>query len=91
MATPQEVMQAMQTMQGQMIQMQAALDLERQRNDGLAQMAKAVETLAQGQKSTARLVDTRGIGRPGTFGQGDEKQSEKTFPVWQRKLQNYVV
>ena len=33
----------------------------------------------------------RGVGRPQSFGSGDEKTLEKQFAVWQRKLLNYVV
>ena len=38
-----------------------------------------------------RLVDTRGIGRPSNFGSCEEKSLEKSFPVWQRKMPNYIV
>ena len=30
-------------------------------------------------------------GRPSHFGSGDEKSLEKSFPVWQRKMQNYII
>ena len=57
----------------------------------MAKMADAVNKLAAKSGGGARLVDTRGIGRPSNFGTGEEKVLEKTFPIWQRKLQNYVV
>ena len=37
------------------------------------------------------FVDTRGIGKTVCFGAADEKVLEKTRPVWQRKLQNYLL
>ena len=36
-------------------------------------------------------MDTRGIGRPPNFGSGEERSLEKSFPVWSRKMQNYIV
>ena len=33
----------------------------------------------------------KGIGRPSNFGSGEEKSLEKSFPVWQRKMQNYII
>ena len=91
MASAEEMMQAVQVMQGQLQQLQSALRTERRRNNGVIRMAEAVKKMVTSQKGGGRLVDTRGIGRPGNFGQGDEKSLEKTFLVWQRKLPNYVV
>ena len=31
------------------------------------------------------------FGRPSNFGSGEEKSLEKSFPVWQRKMQNYII
>ena len=92
MATVDQMVAAMQTMQSQMAALEMALNQEKARNDGMAKMADAVSKLAaKSGGERARLVDTRGIGRPSNFGTGDEKVLEKTFPIWQRKLQNYVV
>ena len=48
-------------------------------------------TTQQAQQPVARLVDTRRIGRPSNFGSGEEKSLEKSFPMWQRKMQNYII
>ena len=92
MTTVDRMVAAMQTMQNQMAALEMALNQEKARNDGMAKMADAVSKLAaKSGGERVRLVDTRGIGRPSNFGTGDEKVLEKTFPIWQRKLQNYVV
>jgi hypothetical protein len=89
MAMPEEVIRVVQQMQSQLVQLNSDLAAERRRNDGLTRMSEAVEKLVS--RNSARLVDTRGLGRPGSFGGGDEKTNEKQFPTWARKLQNYVV
>eukprot|EP00971_Amphidinium_carterae_P343376 6483103-Amphidinium_carterae.1 len=68
------------------------LQEERQRGDTMGRMLTAIERLG-GERAAPppRLVDTRGIGRPPNFGSGEEKTLEKNFPVWQRKMQNYIV
>ena len=48
-------------------------------------------TTQQAQQPVARLVDTGGIGCPSNFGSEEEKSLEKSFPVWQRKMQNCIV
>ena len=37
------------------------------------------------------LVDTRGIGRPDSFGKGDQRSLELMFPGWRRKTTNFLV
>ena len=66
---------------------------ERHRGASLDRVAQVLDrwTTQQAQQPVARLVDTRGIGRPSNFGSGEEKSLEKSFPVWQRKMQNYIV
>ena len=73
MASAEEMMQAVQVMQGQLQQLHSALHTERRRNNGVIRMAKAVKKMVTSQKGGGCLVDTRGIGRPGNFGQGERK------------------
>ena len=37
------------------------------------------------------LVDTRGIGRPDSFGKGTQQQLELLFPGWRRKTRNFLI
>ena len=64
-----------------------------ERHRSLDRVAQVLDrwTTQQAQQPVARLVDTRGIGRPSNFGSGEEKSLEKSFPVWQRKMQNYII
>ena len=66
---------------------------ERHRGASLDRVVQVLDrwTTQQAQQPVARLVDTRGIGRPSNFGSGEEKSLEKSFPVWQRKMQNYII
>jgi hypothetical protein len=57
----------------------------------MERMMKMMEAFNAKKKEPARLVDTRGIGKPPTFGNKEDKILEKDFPVWQSKVMNYVV
>ena len=54
-------------------------------------MVKAFEKMAENKNDDKKLVDTRGLGKPPSFGRGDSAHLEKDFPTWQRKVKNYVV
>ena len=72
-------------------QLQAQMQTEHQRNELFERMTGAIKQLTSRIKTTAQLVDTRGVGKPSTFGVGDERTLEKQFLVWSRKMQNFVV
>ena len=86
MATQEQIAEAMNAMQSQIAEL-------RHRGASLDRVAQVLDrwTTQQAQHPVARLVDTMGIGRPSNFGSGDETSLEKSFPVWQRKMQNYII
>ena len=88
-ATQEQITEAMNAMQRQIAELAGQLAEERHRGASLDRVAQVLDrwTTQQAQQPVARLVDTRGIGRPSNFGSGEEK----SFPVWQRKMQNYIV
>ena len=93
MATQEQIAEAMNAMQRQIAELAGHLAEERHRGASLDRVAQVLDTWTtqQAQQPVARLVDTRGIGRPSNFGSGEEKSLEKSFPVWQRKMQNYII
>ena len=91
MATAEQMQQTLQELQQRVALLATQLETERTRNGGVAQIAEALSRIAEKDRGGAKLVDTRGVGRPANFGAGDEKTLEKSFPVWQRELLNYVV
>ena len=93
MATQKQIAEAMNVMQRQIAELAGQLAEERHRGASLDRVAQVLDrwTTKQAQQPVARRVDTRGIGRPSNFGSGEEKSLEKSFPVWQRKMQNYIV
>ena len=86
----EQIAEAMNAMQRQIAELASQLAEERHRGASLDRVAQVLDrwTTQQAQQPVARLVDTRGIGRPSNFGSGEEKSLEKSFPVWQRKMQN---
>ena len=91
--TQEQIAEAMNAMQRQIAELASLLAEERHRGasfDGVAQVLDRWTT-QQAQQPVARLVDTRGKGRPSNFGSGVEKSLEKSFQVWQRKMQNYII
>ena len=42
-------------------------------------------------KKRDTLIDTKGFGRPSSFGAGTQPELEKKFPVWSRKVHNFIV
>ena len=93
MATQEQIAEAMNVMQRQIAELAGQLAEERNRGAILDRVAQVLDrwTTQHAQQPVARLVDTRGIGRPPNFGSGEERSLEKSFPVWQRKMQNYIV
>ena len=93
MATQEQIAEAMNAMQRQIAELASQLAEGRHRSANLDRVAQVLDrwTTQQAQQPVARLVDTRGIGRPSNFGSGEEKSLEKSFPVWQRKMQNYII
>ena len=93
MATQEQIAEAMNAMQRQIVELAGQLAEERHRGASLDRVAQVLDrwTTQEAQEPVARLVDTRGIGRPSNFGSGEEKSLEKSFPVWQRKMQKYIV
>ena len=93
MATQEQIAEAMNAMQRQIAELASQLAEERHRSANLDRVAQVLDrwTTQQAQQPVARLVDTRRIGRPSNFGSGEEKSLEKSFPVWQRKMQNYII
>ena len=92
MATQEQIAEAMNAMQRQIAELASQLAEERHRSANLDRVAQVLDRWTQqAQQPVARLVDTRGIGRPSNFGSGEEKSLEKSFPVWQRKMQNYII
>ena len=93
MATQEQIAEAMNAMQRQIAELASQLAEERHRSANLDRVAQVLDrwTTQQAQQPAARLVDTRGIGRPSNFGSGEEKSLEKSFPVLQRKMQNYII
>ena len=92
MATQEQIAEAMNAMQRQIAELASELAEERHRGASLDRVTQVLDrwTTQQAQQPVARLVDTRGIGRPSNLGSGEEKSLEKSFPVWQRKMQNYI-
>ena len=92
MATQEQIAEAMNAMQRQIAELAGQLAEERHRGASLDRVAQVLDRwTTQAQQPVARLVDTRGIGRPSNFGSREGKSLEKSFPVWQRKMSNYVV
>ena len=93
MATQEQIAEAMNAMQRQIAELAGQLAEERHRGASLDRVAQVLDrwTTQQAQQPVARLVDARGKGRPSNFGSGEEKSLEKSVPVWQRKMQNYIV
>ena len=58
----------------------------RQSGTGVGQVDDATSTTA-----SRKVGGHKGIGRPSNFGSGEEKSLEKSFPVWQRKMQNNII
>ena len=90
MATQEQIAEAMNAMQRQIAELAGQLAEERHRGASLDRAAQVLTT-QQAQQPVARLVDTRRIGRPSNFGSGEERSLEKSFPGWQRKMQNYII
>ena len=87
-----EMAGAIRMLQEQVLQLSGSLAQERQQAGQMERMMKMMESMAAEKKPPPmRLVDTRGIGKPPMFGGGDDKKEEKAYPVWQRKVANYVV
>ena len=93
MATQEQIAEAMNAMQRRIAELASQLAEERHRSANLDRVAQVLDgwTTQQAQQPVARLVDTRRIGRPSNFGSGEEKSLEKSFPVWERKMQNYII
>ena len=92
MATQEQIAEAMNAMQRQIAELASQLAEERHRGASLDRVAQVLDRwTTQQAQPVARLVDTRGIGRPSNLGSGEEKSLEKSFPVWQRKMQNYII
>ena len=81
MATQEQIAEAMNAMQRQIAELASQLAEERHRSANLDRVAQVLNrwTTKQAQQPVARLVDTRGIGRPSNFGSGEEKSLEKSF------------
>ena len=65
-------------------QLQAALQTEQQRNVQFDRLTQSMETIANGMsKKRDTLIDTKGFGRPASFGQGSRslKRSSRCGPV----------
>ena len=91
MATQEQIAEAMNAMQRQIAELASQLAEERHRSANLDRVAQVLDRWTTQQQPAARLEDTRGIGRPSNFGSGEEKSLEKSFPVWQRKMQNCII
>ena len=91
MAAQKQIAQAMNAMQRLIAELASQLAEERHRGASLDRAAQVLDrwTTQQEQQPVARLVDTRV--RPSNFGSGEEKSLEKSFPVWERKMQNYII
>ena len=92
-ATPEQtgqMSQLMQQMSAQIASLQCDLAGERSRNDNMGQLANAIENLAKRGDQRPQLVDTKGLGKPSSFGTGTEQALLRTFPVWQRKMANFI-
>ena len=66
-------------------------------NDRVMQALEAVAYTGGGKSGKGKgsgpiptLVDTRGIGRPDSFGKGNQTQVELMFPGWRRKTTNFL-
>ncbi|CAK0798924.1 unnamed protein product, partial [Prorocentrum cordatum] len=66
------------------------LAAEQAKTSVIERLATSIDKMAANSGSSS-LVDTKGIGKPTTFGGGDEKDLEKKFGVWQRRTQNFIV
>ena len=85
--------QALQDLQAQVQDLARRLEEEKTRSSTMERVATAIENMQakDAKRGDAKLVDTRGVGKPPNFGLGEERVLEKNFPVWQRKMLNYVV
>ena len=43
------------------------------------------------EEKTPSLIDTKGLGKPSTFGKGDRKDLESKFLAWSRKTKNFIL
>jgi len=84
-----------QQMQEQMQQLSAQLVEARGHPERYERMAQSMERVAAGagrnRDGERDLVDTRGVGKPTSFGKGSERELEALFSTWARKLASFVV
>ena len=102
----QQMRDAMENMHENMQRLTAELDQANARaqaadaraDDANDRVIQALETVAGGKgsdkgkgTSISTLVDTRGIGRPDSFGKRDQRHLELIFPGWRRKTRNFLI
>ena len=90
-AAMQQLTQQMESLQ-QQFQLQAIeLQNERQSRQLLERLVTAVERGSSTQPNSRTMIDTKGLGKPSSFGKGDRKELESMFPSWSRKTRNFVL
>ena len=87
MASQGQIAEAMNAMQRQIAELAGQLAEEHHRDANLNKVAQVLDrwTTQQAQQPVARLVDTRGIGRPSNFGSGKEKELGEELPSVAKK------
>ena len=79
-AAMQQLTQQMESLQ-QQFQLQAVeLQNERQSRQLLERLVTAVERGSSAQPSSRTMIDTKGLGKPSSFGKGDWKELEFMCP-----------